>query len=196
MRREVPAESHKRLERVVASGVRMQRMIEQLLDVTRARLAGGVPVERGEPRDLVPLVGKIVDEVRASCPPPGRSIGLRAVGTCRLRIDPERVSQMVATLVGNAVMHGDPHAPVQVEVTEEVDAVRLTVVNGGTIPPATMSALFDPFRRANLREAGSDGLGLGLFIAQCIVRSHGGALTVESGDGTTRFEAVFPAQEP
>ena len=69
LRGELPPESRKRLERVVASGVRIERMIAQLLDLTRARLAGGIPVTRTAEQDLVPLVSKIITETGGSANP-------------------------------------------------------------------------------------------------------------------------------
>ncbi len=67
MRTDTPPEIRKHLERVTRSGLRMKRMIEQLLDLTRARLTSGIPVtQTPSPIDLAPLVAKIVDEVRAA----------------------------------------------------------------------------------------------------------------------------------
>ena len=66
---DTPDDIRKRLERITSSGVRMQRMIEQLLDLTRARLTEGIPVTfSAEPVDLGALVTKIVDEMRGGHP--------------------------------------------------------------------------------------------------------------------------------
>ena len=68
IRGDVPPETVRRLDRVVTSGVRMERMIGQLLDIARARLAGGIPVSKTPRVDLVALMTKIVDEIRAAHP--------------------------------------------------------------------------------------------------------------------------------
>jgi signal transduction histidine kinase len=93
IRKELQPDSHARLERVVASSVRMQRMIEQLLDVARAHLPGGLEVQSGEPRDLVPVVQAIVGEVNASRP--SRSIEL-VTSPAFARVDVERFQQAVS----------------------------------------------------------------------------------------------------
>jgi len=191
LRGEVPPESQKRLERVIVSGVRMQRMIEQLLDVTRARLAEGIPVERGEQRELGPLVRKIVDEVRAGNP--GRIIEFYA-DSCTARVDADRLEQVISNLLGNAVTHGDGGKQIRVQVTARGPLASISVHNYGTpIDPAVIPRLFDPFKRAGGTKGGADGLGLGLFISERIIVAHGGTIEVESGEETgTRFEAIFP----
>jgi len=192
MRREIGGDGQKRLERIVQSGIRMQRLIEQLLDVTRARLAGGIPVEPVTMADVVPIVAKVLDDVRLAHP--SRSIELVAPGACPGRVDPDRLGQVVANLVGNAVKHSDPGVAVRVDVDGEAGAVLLSVHNGGTpIDPALLPTLFDPFRRGTDEAPRAGGLGLGLYISECIVKAHGGTLVVSSSEaGGTRFDAWFP----
>jgi signal transduction histidine kinase len=196
MRGELAPESVKRLDRVVASGERMQRMIEQLLDLTRARLAGGIPIERSGEQELAPLVEKIVDEVRTAHP--GRPIELLTHGDCRAHVDGDRFEQVASNLVANAVLYGDPHQPVRVELTTRGALASLSVHNhGAPIDPALMATLFDPFKRGEATPGRPLGLGLGLYIAERIVTAHGGALGVEStAEGGTRFEATFPLGPP
>jgi signal transduction histidine kinase len=190
MRSELQAGGPKRVERIVASGLRMERMIAQLLDVTRARLADGIPVERRAEQDLATIVTKIVDEVRAAHP--GRPIELR-VASCKARVDPDRFEQVISNLVGNAIMHGDPQRPVRVEVSAQGDLASFSVHNfGPPIDPELLPRLFDPFKRAVWRKGHTDGLGLGLYIVERIVAAHGGKMDVASTEETgTRFEAIF-----
>ena len=99
MRPDTPSEIRRKLERVTSSGVRIQRMIEQLLDLTRARLMDGIPVAlSAQPIDLQPLVTKIVDEVRVAHP--ASTIEVRVEGECSARIDVDRFEQVVSNLVG------------------------------------------------------------------------------------------------
>ena len=122
MRDSTPEEIKKRLERVTASGVRMQRMVDQLLDMTRARLAGGIPVTlTSDPIDLVPVVSKIVDELRAAHP--SAAIDVSVEGECSARIDPDRFEQVVSNLLGNAITHGDATKPVRVDLAAASQAV-------------------------------------------------------------------------
>ena len=94
---------------------------------------------------------------------------------------------MLSNLLGNAVEHGARTAPVRVVALGSAPSeVVVAVRNGGpAIPPAAVPQLFNPFKR--LRDgAPADGhgnhLGLGLFIANQIVRAHGGHVVVTSTD--------------
>lgn len=192
LRRELPPETHKRLERVVVSGMRMQRMINQLLDVARARRVSGIPVTRSDAQDLVPLVSKIIEETRVVHP--ARAIEIHAAGPCMASVDADRFEQVVSNLLGNAVAHGDPNHSIRVEVTARDGVAGLSVHNYGMpIDPAFMPMLFDPFKRGERPQGGSDGLGLGLYISERIVSAHGGKIGVESSEEAgTRFDATFP----
>jgi PAS domain S-box-containing protein len=194
MRQDTPEEIRKRLDRVEASGVRMQRMIEQLLDLTRARLAGGIPVELATaPVDVARVVAKIIDEVRAANPQV--PIELEVHGDCRTRIDPDRFEQVVSNLVGNAVTHGNG-TRVHVTLDRNVDEIVLAVHNHGKpIAREIMPLLFNPFARAEKSSGRSAGLGLGLYISERIVDAHGGRLAVQSSEADgTQFEVRLPSK--
>lgn len=190
LRGEVSGESSKRLDRIVSSGVRMQRMIEQILDVTRARLASGIPIKPTE-QDLVALVTRIVDEVSAANV--GHVIELGATGSCLVSVDPDRFEQVVSNLLCNAIAHGDPALPITVLVMTGESVASFSVHNHGEpIEPAFMPMLFDPFKRERPAMR-SEGLGLGLYISERIVSAHGGTIEVDScSRAGTRFEVKIP----
>lgn len=199
LRGELLPESQKRIDRVIVSGVRMQRMIEQILDMARDRLASGIAISRTAPRDLVPLVGKIVEETRLAHPE--RRIELHAEGRCFASVDADRFEQVVSNLLGNAATHGEPARPIVVRVArvEGADSeaqVTFSVRNYGTpIDSSFLPLLFDPFRRQRKPEGRSAGLGLGLYISERIVRAHGGTIRVESSEKEgTLFETVIPCE--
>jgi signal transduction histidine kinase len=190
--RELPPDEAKKLRRIVSSGDRMRRMVDQILDVTRAKLAAGIPVKPERGQDLVALVSRIVDEMRAGHP--GRAIELEASGAVEACVDPDRFEQVVCNLLGNAVAHGDANKPIRVALTQRERVVSLSVHNHGVaIDPAFMPLLFDPFRRGGQPQGRSEGLGLGLYISQCIVAAHGGKIEVDSAPALgTRFEVILP----
>jgi signal transduction histidine kinase len=191
----LPAESNKRVHRIVSSSMRMARMIEQILDVTRARLATGIPIHRSATPDLVPLVTKIVDEVQAANPQ--CRFVIEGQGPCPASVDADRIEQVVSNLLCNAVVHGDPQQPIRIEVVRRKRATLVAVHNHGkSIDPAFMPILFDPFQRE--RPAGrSEGLGLGLYISERIVAAHGGTISVtSSAEAGTRFEVLLPHTDP
>ncbi|HWZ92298.1 MAG TPA: ATP-binding protein, partial [Polyangiaceae bacterium] len=193
MRREATQDDAKRLERIVSSGTRMARMIDQILDVTRARLAGGIPLGELTERDLTPHVTRVVDEMRAVHP--SREILLQAEPVCFARADGDRFEQVVSNLLGNAVAHGDPARPITLEVRAQAGKCRVCVHNyGPAIDPAFMPLLFDPFRREKPCSS-SSGLGLGLYISEQIITLHGGELRVtSSAEMGTLFEVILPSQ--
>jgi signal transduction histidine kinase len=176
---------------MIAGGVRMQRMLDQVLDLSRVRLAGGILVERGEPRDLAPLVSDIVEETRAAHPT--RTIEL-STSASMARVDADRFEQVVSSLLENALVHGAPDEPVRVELAPRGAFVTLRVHNAGApVDAASLEHLFKPFQRGLRPRTGKGGLGLGLYISERIVTAHGGSIKVESDatSGTT-FEACFP----
>lgn len=182
------------LDRMRSSSTRMTRMIEQILDLTRSRLAGGLEMF-AERMDLCATLTQIVDEMRTAYPT--RRIELECGQVCGVW-DRDRLEQLFSNLIGNGIVHGDPSRPLTVRVTTGAHEVYVAVHNHGPpIPPELLSKLFDPFRRGEResRVANTAGLGLGLYISKEIVRAHGGALTVESSaaQGTT-FSVTLPIQ--
>ena len=177
--------------RILASGNRMARMIEDMLDLARARLGGGIMIKR-EPADLRSLVERVVREHQAAAP--GRLIESSFEGDCCGEFDPERISQVASNLIGNALKHGDANGAVDVRVEGNAgDRVALHVKNGGTIPHEIVAHLFDPFSGSRRQAGRTEGLGLGLYIVSQIVQAHGGSVDVETGqNGTTSFRVSMP----
>jgi PAS domain S-box-containing protein len=175
----------KPLSRILASGERMMRMIDQLLDLTRARSGGGIPVDRAA-ADLGDLCGQAIGELELSYP--NWKIERRAVGHLGGNWDVDRLLQIVSNLVCNAGQHGPVDGNIVVSLDgRRADSVTMLVHNEGAIPETVLPTLFDPFRGTRHRREYSRGLGLGLFIVKEIVRAHGGTVDVASSEkeGTT-----------
>ena len=182
-------------QRIMSSASRMAEMIEQLLDLARARLAGGIAVTP-RPTDLRVLVDRIVTETRTANP--DQPIKVEASGDTRGEWDDGRLGQVLANLLSNAVRHGLRGGPIHVSLQGDDPAlVRVTIHNEGAIPEQHLPFLFDPFHSADKRAHGKEGLGLGLFIVQQIVKAHGGEVWVHSTlrDGTS-FTVSLPRQRP
>ena len=180
------------IDRMRASSLRMSRMIEQILDLTRTRLAGGLDMHP-KPMDLSVTIAHVVDELRAVHP--SRTVELRCPplpGTW----DPDRLEQVFSNLISNALVYGEPSRPVSIVGRADGDLVSIAVHNHGTpIPDEVQSILFSPFRRGerDSRTAQTEGLGLGLYISNEVVTGHGGQIGVQSslGEGTT-FRVTLP----
>lgn len=179
-------------QRMIQSSERMARLIDDLLDVTRIRQAGGLTLEPAW-MSLDALLQRTVEEVQTGYP--GRQIECQCGGNLAGAWDAARLSQVFSNLVGNALHHGSRDIPVRIRADgTAADRVVVTVSNGGSISPALLPHLFNPFRGGERRAEGHKGLGLGLFIAQQIVLSHGGRISASSADGLTHFRVDLPRE--
>jgi signal transduction histidine kinase len=175
---ELRARAEKPLSRILSSGSRMSTMIGQVLDFTRARSGGGLPVEP-QATNLAELCGQAIGELELTHPQ--TKIWRRVTGDPCGRWDPDRMLQVLSNLVANACQHGSQNEPVRVVLdgTSE-DKVSVEVHNCGAIPGSLLPTVFDPFRSTRVGKNRSRGLGMGLFIVREIVRGHRGTVEVSS----------------
>ncbi|MBN8227807.1 response regulator [Corallococcus macrosporus] len=190
----LPDAQRKAFERVARGGERIQRIVDQLLDFTRARVGGGIPVVPGA-GDLNELCRKVTDELRAARPE--RAIHCDFAHDSLPGVwDLDRLAQVVANLLDNALKYSPSDTPVRLRTYEQgVDTVYLEVQNAGApIPAHVLPTLFQPFRRGD-GPGQRESLGLGLYIARSIVEAHGGTLRVESAPEVgTVFSLCLPRQ--
>jgi signal transduction histidine kinase len=163
---------------MLAQVERLGRLVKQLLDLSRLE-SGAVPLERTEFR-VEPLLAHAVREQQLHAPDIAVSVSvdspdLTADG------DPERVHQVVANLLENAVRHTPHGGSVEVRAERNGDGVTIAVLDEGPgIAEADEARIFERFYRADSARASSDGgAGLGLAIAQWIVDLHGGEIHPE-----------------
>jgi two-component system, sensor histidine kinase and response regulator len=189
-RRSADTAAQEAAARILSSGAHMGRLIEDMLDLARARLAGGIVIKR-EPTDIQMLVERVVREHQAAAPE--RVIETRFDGDCRGQVDAERIAQVASNLIGNALKHGDSGpVAVHMEGTSPREVV-LSVANSGTIPAEIVDHQFDPFRGGQRPAGRSEGLGLGLYIVSQIVKGHGGRVDVDTGrNHRTSFRVRIP----
>ncbi len=184
------------VDRILESAARATRLVRELLDFTRARLGGGIRIERA-PMDLQVLGKNVVEEVEEANP--GARVELTTRGDGRGAWDSDRLSQVLQNLVMNAVKYGQPGAPIQVVIEGDGDAVTMRVHNAGApIPHERLHDLFQPLQRGtDAVDITSRSVGLGLFIVKAIVDAHQGRIDVRSSpaEGTT-FTVSLPRQAP
>ncbi len=190
--------------RILSSSKRMQHLIGDLLDFTRSRLGGGIPIE---PADM--SMGKAVHDAvqEIALAHPGRTVNLDARGEERGEWDCARITQVLTNVIGNALEHGADKTTVNVIVAGDQDEVTIAVHNtGAPIPSERLNGIFGPMKSKDGPGNGgpnspSEHLGLGLYIAERIVAAHRGRIEVDSSEerGTTftirlpRGEAALPA---
>ena len=180
--------------RMLLSGKRMSRMIDDMLDLARARLAGGIPLKFNQV-DFGALVHRVVKEYEIAFPE--RRIDVQHTGNLSGEWDADRLAQVASNLIGNALQHGEDSEAVAVRLDGTDQAmVSLSVANPGSIPEDMLPNLFDPFQ-GGLRQPGRDqGLGLGLYIVQQIVLAHRGEVAVHiPSAGHTLFEVRVPRRK-
>jgi signal transduction histidine kinase len=181
--------------RIQSSSNRMQRMIGQVLDMSR--IDRGLNLGVGlEPVDMATLVEDLVEEARLSYPT--ITFALRVEGPAVVRADSGRLGQVLSNLLSNARHHGEPNKPIDVSLQVESGQAVVGVANAGAaIPQEVESGLFNPFKRGSLNNPRNrTGMGLGLYIAQQIVREHAGELgyhhEAAHGGGRVVFTVRLP----
>ncbi len=178
--------------RLRSSGRRMAQMIDDLFDLSRARLGNGIPITV-EAHDLAVIARRVIAEIETVNPT--RAISLDVTGNTQGKWDGTRLAQVISNLVANAIRHGASGTPVDVRVYEKDDRMCIEVHNAGAIEPSLLPHIFDPFRSNESKRSRADGLGLGLYIVHQIVTAHAGTIEVRSTseDGTT-FVAGLPRE--
>jgi signal transduction histidine kinase len=171
------------LEAMLRQIERLGNLVEQLLDLSRLE-AGTVPLERSDFKAST-LLDHVVEEWRTHAEI--RDVRLETdvdPQSLVLNGDEERLRQVVANLVANAIRHSPRGGRVVLRANRHNGVIRLEVADEGPgIPPADAERVFERFYRADqARSTRGGGSGLGLSIARWIVDLHGGTIRVESAE--------------
>jgi PAS domain S-box-containing protein len=192
LRKGLPESEARSVGRIASSAERMGKLISDLLDLTRARLAGGIPISPRQ-ENVAELCRRIVAEIAAGHP--SCEVTFHAEAEPTASVDPDRLAQVLSNLVGNAAEYGSGEE-VQVRLKDVGTSLVIEVHNqGDPIPDGLLPVIFNPFRRVRVRRESRNprGLGLGLFITHEIVTGHGGEIQVTSDrEGGTTFRVWLP----
>jgi signal transduction histidine kinase len=169
---------------------RLTTLVVQMLDVSR--ITGGglelVPV----PADLRDVVGEVLDRFELEIRRRNVTVTMDAPHAVPGVWDPARVDQVVTNLLSNALNYGEGR-PIEVSVRGEARRALLVIRDHGVgIPDDEQGAVFGPFARATTTRY-HPGLGLGLWIAQQIVKASAGRISLDSrvAEGST-FTVELP----
>ena len=196
-RNNLEAFSEERLRNMVDKDERqiqsLIRLIDDMLDVSRIR-TGKLSI-RPSRTDLAQLVGNVVESFAAQMEACGCELRLERNESIIGVWDAFRIEQVLANLLTNAMRYG-AGKPVHVSVVSCADGACIAVRDHGIgISPQSLERIFCQFERAEGSES-SAGLGLGLFIADQIVRAHNGRIQVQSEEGQgSRFRVLLPLGE-
>lgn len=178
------------LQRMKRSVDRIATLVDDVVDFTRGRMGGGIPLVLRQEHDLQPALLQVVDELRGLHPE--QIIVAHIPERIGVYCDAGRLGQLLSNLLKNALVHGRPGTPVHVSVKACGGVFSIAVQNAGeTMPSQLIDQLFKPFWRAP-SESKHEGLGLGLYIVSEIARSHDGAMNVASKDGINTFTLSMP----
>jgi signal transduction histidine kinase len=171
----------------------MSAMIQDLLEYTRSRLGGGIPVTPAQ-ANLEDVCKAAVSEL--SLVYPQTAFRFESGGNLDGTFDSARMRQVVSNLLSNAVQHGTRGSPVSLAADGDNYNLTFRVKNRGVIAADLLQVIFDPMVQIPSEEAGASNftnLGLGLYIAREIVQAHRGTIHAESSpeDGTT-FSVELP----
>ncbi len=186
-----------RSEFLESSGQQIERLdwlAQNLLELSK--LDSGLVLLDLRPDDLRAAIETAVEQSTAAAR--RRGVGLRLHlpdAPIRIRHDPQRIGQVVANLVANAVKFTQRGGSVSVDVASTPDGARIEVADTGVGIDATeLPHIFERFYRGSrANEARGSGSGLGLAIVRSIVDMHGGTVEVESRVGNgSRFTVTLP----
>jgi signal transduction histidine kinase len=172
-----------------AETARMRALVEKMLLLSRLETTVAAP--------SIVAVGAVSDEVAEAMRPgfPGRVIVVKCDEAARIRIDEDDLYEAERNLVENALRYA-PESPVEVRATARDGLVAIEVADRGPgIPEGERAMIFERFYRGKDR-TDSEGSGLGLAIVRRVVERWGGTLSLNSGDGETRFIMRFPVAQP
>ncbi|MFF1303763.1 sensor histidine kinase [Streptomyces sp. NPDC058307] len=188
-----PEERDRHLARLRAEAARMGFLLDDLLLLARLDAAEVETPLRPAETDLVELVEHAADALRASHPDRPLTVapGPQAL---KLRLDPQRVRQVLDNLLTNAAVHTPPGTKVSVGVRVRDGHAQVRIADAGPgIPPADQERVFDRFYRVDkARSRDRGGSGLGLAVASSLVRAHGGTIELSSEPGSTVFTVSLP----
>lgn len=167
----------------------MRRLVEDLLDAAKIE-AGRFAIEPAR-QQLLPILRDAVETGRLAADAKRMRVGLDApAGEHLVHCDRQRMTQVLANLVGNAVKFSPEGASVEVRLLDEGEWLRIEVRDWGPgIAQEHLPHVFARYWQAT--DTAHLGTGLGLFIAKNIVESHGGRIRVESELGQGSVFSVF-----
>lgn len=194
--RQQPARSELSLDRIEREGVRMDRLIDELL--TLSRLEAGVAAGGTEKIHMDELLSEIVDDARFEAAAKGCQVTLSGHTNMIVHGHPEMLHRAIENVVRNAVKHTAPGSQVEIESRFDYLGQRLCLSildQGPGVPQEALSNIFEPFFRAENVAKNAEGHGLGLAIAQRVIKAYGGSIAASNRPGGgLRMEIALPAE--
>ncbi len=186
-----PAALRDALGEILEESDRVVEMLNTLMDISEAET--GTMALRLERTDLTELIRQTVDLYEDLADARGLHIETSAAGDLVIPVDRNRIRQVLANLVDNAVKYTAPGGRIEIGARREGPGAVLSVSDTGEgIPADELPRIWERLYRGD-KSRSARGLGLGLSLVKAIVEAHGGSVSVQSAPGTgTRFELRLP----
>lgn len=185
--------THTEAQRIGRLTARMNRLVNDLLDVVSME-SGKLSVDRRQ-QDAAGCLREVLESFqRAAATRKVQLSSQHVSGAIMANFDRDRVVQVLSNLVGNALKFTDSGGSIVLRLARRTTEIEFAVEDGGCgIAPAQLATIFERFSQAQVDRR---GLGLGLYIAKCIVDAHGGTIWVRSelGKGTA-FHFTLPTRQ-
>ncbi|WAM36311.1 ATP-binding protein [Caldicellulosiruptor acetigenus] len=175
---------------------RMTRLISDLLYLSR--LDSGENILKIEEVNVGELVRFVCEKMRIHAKKKNQKLLCSTQENVVIEADRDRLEQVLINLINNAVVYVQEGGQIEVGLEKDEEHVRITVKdNGPGIPQEDLPRIFERFYRVDkARSRSLGGSGLGLSIADEIVKAHGGKILVESKEGVgTKFTVVLPIKK-
>jgi len=170
---------------------RMRALVEQMLTLSRAE--NPQRTTQFASVDLSDLVMDAALRFEPVAYEAGHTLHYHIEKDVLLHGDAQQLQQLLGILLDNAIKYAGEGCPIQLALHRTDKQLILETENGGApIPPEQLAHLFDRFYRADGSRSDHGSFGLGLSIAQAIVKSHGGTIRCQSDARSTRFTVTLP----
>jgi signal transduction histidine kinase len=189
---EDPATLRDALGDILEESDRVVAMLNTLMDISEAET--GTMALRLERTDMTELIRQTVDLYEDLAEERGLRIETTAAGDLAIPVDRNRMRQVLANLVDNAVKYTPPGGRIEIGARREAAVAVLSVADTGEgIPADELPRIWERLYRGD-KSRSARGLGLGLSLVKAIVQAHGGSVDVQSTPGAgARFELRLPA---
>lgn len=164
--------------------IRLNKLVTHLLDASRIQ-SGKLPFQV-QPARVDTILEQSIEEFQGAFP--ARQIRTSGLKEAYGAIDPERIKQVIGNLLSNAAKYSPKEKPIYVTMQQTSGEIIVHVKDfGHGIPDDQKKKIFSPYYRMKHHQSEVSGMGLGLYIAETIIISHGGTLWVKSelGKGST-----------
>jgi two-component system, OmpR family, sensor histidine kinase VanS len=171
---------------------RLEKLINEFFEITRYNTQQIKLTKKNV--DLYYMLVQLIDEFYPVLSAKGNFATLHADENFTVYADPEKLVRVFNNILKNAAQYSYPNTEIVISAKEDAGEILITFENHGpTIPPDQLSSIFEKFNRLDdARKSDTGGAGLGLSIAEEIVHSHGGEISVHSENDTVTFTVSLP----